>query len=75
MAKSHTSVEGELRVMSDDVRWEKVIRLRTVISEGSYHVSAKDLAEKLLQRMGAGRDVLGYQLCFDDTEGSDAGQE
>ncbi len=75
MAKSHPSVEEELRVMSDDVRWEKVLQLRTAISEGSYLVSAKDLAEKLFQRMRGGRDVLGYQLYFDDTEVPAAPQE
>jgi len=54
------------------VRWEKVFEVRAAISEGRYLVSAQDLAEKLLKLMRDGRDVLGYQLCFDDKERTDA---
>jgi len=72
MAKSQTSVEGESGATSEDVRWEKVFEVRAAISEGRYLVSAQDLAEKLLKLMRDGRDVLGYQLCFDDKEGTDA---
>ena len=34
---------------SDDVRWSKVIRLRTAILSGCYHVSAAILADHLLR--------------------------
>ncbi len=33
----------------EDVRWSKVIRLRTAILSGCYHVSAAILADRLLR--------------------------
>jgi anti-sigma28 factor (negative regulator of flagellin synthesis) len=75
MAKSQASVEVESGTTSEDVRWEKVFEVRAAISEGRYIVSAQDLAEKLLKLMRDGRDVLGYQLCFDDKERTDALQK
>jgi hypothetical protein len=71
MAKPQTSVESASGATSEDVRWERVFEVRAAIAEGRYLVSAQDLAEKLLKLMRDGRDVLGYQLCFDDKEGTD----
>ena len=34
-----------------DVRMEKVLMLRTAIANGTYHVSAADLAQKLICHM------------------------
>jgi len=56
---------------SEDVRWEKVFTVRAAIAEGSYRVSAQALAEKLVERMRDGREVLGYFPGFDGTKGLD----
>ena len=34
-----------------DVRMERVVRIRTAIANGQYHVSSEDLAQKLISNM------------------------
>jgi anti-sigma28 factor (negative regulator of flagellin synthesis) len=36
---------------ADDVRWERVARLRAAIEAGTYFVSSEALAERLMERM------------------------
>lgn len=35
----------------NDVRWEKIDRLRKSLGENTYHVSATDLARKIIDHM------------------------
>jgi hypothetical protein len=47
--------EGQQR-MEPEPRMEKVARVQAAIASGKYHVSAKELADRLLERWGvAGR--------------------
>ncbi len=42
-----------------DARMERIARLRTAIAEGRYHLSADELAQKLIAHMLANRPTQG----------------
>jgi flagellar biosynthesis anti-sigma factor FlgM len=51
MAREERPLEIEAGAEHDDVRIEKIARLRAAIANGTYSVSAEALAEKMIEDM------------------------
>jgi flagellar biosynthesis anti-sigma factor FlgM len=52
MAREERPLEIEAGAEHDDVRIEKIARLRAAIANGTYSVSAEALAEKMIEHIG-----------------------